>query len=101
MRDTAALTSHDGQVSTGIDYDSAEPPYRQLAAILRARIEAGEITTRLPGERALQQEFGMAIVTVRKAVRVLRDEGIVRTTPGWGTYVIEPGKPDTKPGHER
>jgi DNA-binding GntR family transcriptional regulator len=44
----------------------------------------------LPGERQLQQEFGMAIVTVRKAVRVLRDEGIVRTVPGWGTYVIPP-----------
>jgi GntR family transcriptional regulator len=88
-------------VSTGIDYDSAEPPYRQLAAILRARIEAGEITSRLPGERSLQQEFGMAIVTVRKAVRVLRDEGIVRTTPGWGTYVIERGKPNEKPGQER
>jgi DNA-binding GntR family transcriptional regulator len=36
----------------------------------------------------------MAIVTVRKAVRVLRDEGIVRTTPGWGTYFIDPGKRD-------
>lgn len=73
-----------------ISYDSADPPYRQLAAILRQRIEAGEITSRLPGEKALQQEFGLALATVRKAVKVLRDEGRVRTVPGWGSYVQEP-----------
>ena len=73
-----------------IDYESAEPPYRQLAAILRARIEAGQITARLPGEKALTEEFGMALATVRKAVRVLRDDGLVRTVPGWGTYVVKP-----------
>jgi GntR family transcriptional regulator len=71
-----------------IDRDSAEPPWRQLAAILRVRIESGEITARLPGERALQQEFGLAPVTIRKAIRALRAEGIVRTTPGMGTYVV-------------
>ena len=74
-----------------INYDSATPPYQQLAAILRARIEAGEITSRLPGEKALQQEFGLALATVRKAVKVLRDEGLVSTVPGWGTYVAEHG----------
>jgi len=77
-------------VSAGIDYDSHVPPYRQLAPILRGRISSGEITGKMPGERSLQQETGMAIVTVRKAVRVLRDEGLVRTVPGWGTYVIPP-----------
>jgi DNA-binding GntR family transcriptional regulator len=70
-----------------IDRDSADPPWVQLAAILRARIASGEITARLPGERALQQEFGLAPVTIRKAIHQLRDEGLVRTTPGWGTYV--------------
>ncbi len=70
-----------------IDYESADPPYLQLAAILRARIDAGEITARLPGEKHLQQEFGLALATVRKAVKVLRDEGRVRTVPGWGSYV--------------
>jgi GntR family transcriptional regulator len=72
-----------------IDYDSATPPYQQLAAILRGRIEAGEITSRLPGEKSLQDEFGLALATVRKAVKVLRDEGLVRTVPGWGSYVTE------------
>jgi DNA-binding GntR family transcriptional regulator len=70
-----------------IDHGSATPPYRQLAAILRARIGAGEITGRLPGEKTLMQESGLALTTVRKAVRVLRDEGLIETVPGWGSYV--------------
>jgi GntR family transcriptional regulator len=73
-----------------IERDSADPPFRQLAVILRSQIERGEITTRLPGEKTLQQEYGLALATVRKAVKVLRDEGLVRTVPGWGTYVIPP-----------
>ncbi len=71
-----------------INRDSPDPPWVQLAAILRERIRSGEITNRLPGERALQQEFGLAPVTIRKAIHALRDEGLVRTTPGWGTYVV-------------
>lgn len=78
-----------------IDYDSATPPYQQLAAILRERIEVGEITARLPGEKTLQQEFGLALATVRKAVKVLREAGLVRTVPGWGTYVVPE---DQRPG---
>jgi GntR family transcriptional regulator len=76
-------------MSAEIDRDSPEPPWVQLAAILRARIASGEITARLPGEHALQQEFGLAPVTIRKAIHQLRDEGLVRTTPGWGTYVVK------------
>lgn len=64
-------------------------PALGLAAILRARIESGEITPGSPGERALQQEFGLVPVTIRKAVRLLRDEGLVRRVTGMGTYVVE------------
>ncbi len=73
-----------------VDYDAASPPYRQVAAVLRARIERGEITSRLPGERPLAAEFGVAVATIRKAISLLRDEGIVRTEPAWGTFVIPP-----------
>ena len=45
--------------------------------------------TRRERERALQQEFGPAPVTIRKAVHQLRDEGLVPTTLGWGTYVMK------------
>jgi len=44
---------------------------------------------RSPRGRGLQQEFGLAPVTIRKAVRALRDKGLVRTVPGWDTYVAD------------
>jgi len=70
-----------------ISRDDPRPAYEQLAAILRARIESGGITGRLPSERDLQQEFGIAPMTSRKAIRLLADEGLVTTVPGRGTFL--------------
>ena len=70
-----------------ISEDDPRPAYVQLADILRARIASGQITARLPSERDLHQEFGLAPLTVRKAVRLLRDEGLVTVVVGRGTYV--------------
>lgn len=65
------------------------PPYQQLASILRDRIAAGEFRPgdALPSEKDLVQEHGLARETVRRAVKVLRDEGLVVTIPGRGTFV--------------
>ena len=67
------------------------PLYRQLAAILRGKIESGELAEGdlLPSESYLQQEHSVSRVTVRKAVEVLRDEGLVITLPQRGTFVAE------------
>jgi DNA-binding GntR family transcriptional regulator len=70
-----------------IDEEDARPPYVQLADSLRVRIASGELTGRVPSERTLHEETGLAPMTIRKAIRLLRDEGLVRTVPGWGTYV--------------
>jgi GntR family transcriptional regulator len=74
-----------------VDHDSAVPPYRQLAAILRAMIESGELApgSAVPPVKRLRDEYGVAETTARKAVRVLRDEGLVETVMGWGTYVTK------------
>ena len=65
------------------------PPYQQLASILRDRIAAGEFRPGdvLPSEKDLVQEHGLARETVRRAVKVLRDEGLVVTIPGRGAFV--------------
>lgn len=75
-----------------VDHDSNVPPYRQVAAILRARIESGELAPRqrLPSIAGLVQEYGIARTTAAKALRVLVDEGRAEVVPGWGTYVTEP-----------
>lgn len=71
---------------------AAEPPYRQIANWLRGRIEGGEFRPEidpLPSEKELGETFEVARETVRRAVAVLRDEGLVRTVPQRGTYVID------------
>jgi GntR family transcriptional regulator len=70
---------------------SAVPPYRQIAAWLRSRIEAGEFQPGedpLPSEKDLVDLFGVARDTARRAVQVLREEGLVQTIPQRGTYVL-------------
>lgn len=41
----------------------------------------------IPGELRLQQELGVARDTVRAAVAILRERGLVVTVVGKGTYV--------------
>ncbi|MFC9298649.1 GntR family transcriptional regulator [Streptomyces sp. NPDC057011] len=74
-----------------INRAEAVAPYRQVAAILRARIQDGSIppNRRIPSLVALEQEFGVARDTLRKAVQVLKDEGLVHTVTGMGVYVID------------
>jgi DNA-binding GntR family transcriptional regulator len=70
-----------------INREGGGAPYRQLADRLRERIQAGEWTGRLPGEKTLAQEYEVALGTVRKAFAILRDEGLIQTDRGWGSYV--------------
>lgn len=72
-----------------IDYDSVVAPHRQIADWLRARIEAGELRPgrRMPSEEDIHQETGAARTTIRRAMKVLRDEGLVVTIGGRGSYV--------------
>jgi GntR family transcriptional regulator len=76
-----------------VDPDSATPVYVQVADILRSRIEARQLLPDrpVPSETQLQQEFGVARGTARKAIALLRDQGLVVTVRGRGSYV-NPGR---------
>jgi DNA-binding GntR family transcriptional regulator len=65
------------------------PRYRQIAAIIRERIESGQLEPNrpIPSEVQIENEFGVARATARRAVAVLRDEGLIVTVPGMGSYV--------------
>lgn len=62
--------------------------WRQIAADLRRRIAAGELSGRLPSERDLAYEYQVALTTVRKALARLREEGLIETEHGWGSRTV-------------
>jgi GntR family transcriptional regulator len=72
-----------------IDYDAPEPPSRQIAARIRAAIEAGELQPgrKIPSETDIVQATGVARTTARRAVALLRTETLVVTVAGRGSYV--------------
>ncbi len=41
----------------------------------------------MPAERALAEEFEVSYGTVRRAISILRDSGLVRSVHGRGTFV--------------
>jgi DNA-binding GntR family transcriptional regulator len=65
------------------------PPSRQIADVLRGRIASGEYApgSALPAITALAAEFGVTTNTVRKALGILKDEGLIESVPGYGTFV--------------
>ena len=79
-------------VSDMVDPDGPTPVYVQIADIIQQRIEAGDLRPNrpIPSELALQQEFGVARGTARRAVELLRERGLVFTVPQRGTFVVQP-----------
>jgi GntR family transcriptional regulator len=73
-----------------LDRDGEIPISRQLAGILRAAIEAGEIPPGrpVPSKRYLTGEYGIAGSTVDKAMQILKDAGLIRTAKGLGLFVV-------------
>lgn len=72
-----------------IDHDSGEYVYVQVADILRERIASGELPAGrvMPSARTLSQEYGVSIGSVKKAIEILRAEGLVHTMIGRGIVV--------------
>ncbi|MEH0819300.1 MULTISPECIES: GntR family transcriptional regulator [unclassified Micromonospora] len=65
-----------------------KPRYRLIADKIRERIESGDIPpgSLLPAESALTAEFRAARGTIRQAIALLREAGLVTTEHGRGTY---------------
>ena len=71
-------------------YDRSRVPlYLQVASVMRQRINSARW---VEGERIstleeLEQEFGVARVTIRQAIELLRVEGLLQAQQGRGTFV--------------
>lgn len=82
----------DNHMDTGqpqINRDSFEPAYMQLVRILREQISDGRFRPgdRLPSESQLCKSFQVSPMTVRRAINVLLEQGVVSTAQGRGTFV--------------
>lgn len=73
-----------------VDHDSDVPLYQQLAVLLMAAIDSGEIPPRrpIPSKKTLTQLHGVAPGTVEHALDVLREAGMIRPVLGKGLYVV-------------
>ncbi|MGW0809354.1 GntR family transcriptional regulator [Nonomuraea sp. NPDC002799] len=69
--------------------------YLQISEVIKSRIVGGLS----PGdpvisEAGIQREFRVARTTARRAIRVLRNQGLIHTRQGKGTFVSGPDEAD-------
>ncbi len=74
----------------------SELRYMRVANDIAARIKSGELEpgTRLLSEPDLAAYYEVAYHTIRGAMRVLRERGLIETIHGRGTFVCDPLPPD-------
>ncbi len=65
--------------------------YSEIADALRSRVGSAAPGTVLPSESDLSAEFQVSRVTVRRALEIIRDEGLISARQGFGWFVpVEP-----------
>lgn len=79
---------------TAVADRTALPKYLQLREVLLREIAAGRLRVgdRLPPERALAQELGVAVGTLRKALAQLQQDGVIARLQGSGNYIKDAGQ---------
>ena len=67
------------------------PRYLQVASVLRRRIRDGfwRVGDKIATLEQLEQEFGVARVTVRQSIELLQSEGLLKSLQGRGTFVTK------------
>jgi GntR family transcriptional regulator len=61
--------------------------YQEIAEELRRRVSAAAPGSVLPSEAELSAEFNASRVTVRRALEIVRDEGLIAARQGFGWFV--------------
>jgi GntR family transcriptional regulator len=66
-----------------------QPKYLQIHGSLAERIASGRwsVGSALPSQRELADEFGVSIMTLRQALQLLADDGLIEARHGSGTFV--------------
>jgi GntR family transcriptional regulator len=71
--------------------EKAIPLYYQIESILRRKIMSGDLPpgSPLPSEEVLGKEFEVSRITVRRALSILEDDGLILRQRGRGTFVTD------------
>ncbi|MCA1194439.1 GntR family transcriptional regulator [Saccharopolyspora sp. 6V] len=72
-----------------VDPDDPQAPFQQVADDLRSSIHSGELQpgVRLPKQSELADGYGVSLGTVKSALGVLREEGLIVSRQGEGSWV--------------
>lgn len=83
--------------------DDHRPPYVQVAEYLRRQIQSGELGPgdKVPSSRELQEKFGLASATVQNAFRLLKNEGLIYSIQGRGSFIRRPAPESETPETEQ
>jgi GntR family transcriptional regulator len=61
--------------------------YREIADELRAQLAGASVGSVLPSESEMSTEFKASRVTIRRALELVRDDGLIAARQGFGWYV--------------
>lgn len=86
-----------------VSEDDPRQPYAQVADDLRAAIKRGDLKPgqRIPSGRDLAKKYGVALLTIQRAVDLLKGEALVISHPPRGVFVArtEADDGDADDGH--
>lgn len=75
-----------------INHNSPIPLYKQVKAMIKRQIEAGELKPdqQISSEREICEMYDVSRTTVRQAINEAVNEGMLYRIPGKGTFVAKP-----------
>ena len=93
MSDVLPPKANAPEMSPDAGSSGALPTYLRIAEALTIDIGGGRLAPgeKLPPERAMAIEKGVAVATLRKALQLLVDRGLIERRQGSGNYVLGGG----------
>lgn len=75
----------------GLDMTNPQPLYRQIVADIKSKIASGTLSAgdQIGSHQNLSQEYGVSLITVKKALSDLISEGVLFSRVGKGTFVAQ------------
>jgi GntR family transcriptional regulator of arabinose operon len=74
-----------------IDFRSSDPLYVQVASDIGQKVKSGELVAdqQLASQKDLAEQYGVSLITIKKALSKLSNDGILYSRMGSGTFVSD------------